>query len=371
MSDLLLRRREMMAAMQQGGKTYKLVNYTTDGTLSTAIKTDLQLFQMNWWKLEATFTLNSTFSSDFVSIIRCQTDGGSNYYGLLVQGGDSGRRSNLQLGDRQIYGDNSYLPVSTSVTYTLRAEWYNNVGGYQYLSDGTNYKIVDLRGNLGSLVTSPLCIAGNWDTSASPEAWLSGRFPNMTIQSLTLTYSDDSDDPYNVYTLSNYTINGSSNDFIDTELTLLDGSYEEVHINMKYHYTSLPTTNNLTTLNCNDETDSNYPGFTVRYNRSGISTRRPTYTFNGSGGDRIVGENLATNKTVEFLLNFYYNNPGKNGILLGYTTGNWTKVEDYLFDSSVNIHNKPLTIGGIYDSNGNIARIPTNCVIDHLKIMYK
>lgn len=357
--DLLLRRRMLMMDSEHG-LVYRLSNYQTDGTAATAINTGLQLFKMNWWTLDATFSLLSEFNNDYVAVLRCQEDV-QPYRGFTMQGGGGtdSDRSHLNCGDPNIYGFDKYVPVSTSVTYTVRAEWFSGLGGSQYISDGTNWTITTLTGDLD--IESPFTIGDSWH-SGWP-GWRPNRESSVVIHSLVLRYSPLLDRPYNIYTLNNYTLNGTST-FIDTGLKLCSPGIREVHIGMRYHYTGVGANDRQTVLECMDESSSQYPGFLVRNTTGGARYAE----FASSGGDFRLTDTRSSGDSLVFIYHAHSSGNGKNYV---YLESNSRTYSGELSLFSLAQHDWPLTIGGMYNSSGTVARTVTQCVIDSLKIMYR
>lgn len=351
-----------MISQAGGVRVYRLSNYQTDGTAATAINTGLQLFRMNWWTLDVTFTINSTFTNDYQCVLRCRRDGAP-CEGLLVQGdgGSSSARGHLSCGDTYQYGSDEYLPVSTSVTYTLRAEWFNGLGGSQYLSNGSSYKMVPLKGDID--ITAPFVIGGSWFNEANPPGWYSGRFTRITVLSLELKYSPLLEYPYKSYSLENYTLNGTST-FIDTGLNLCSPGIREVHIGMRYHYTGTGANDRQTVLECMDESSSQYPGFLVRNSTGSLRYAE----FNSSGGDFRLTDSRSSGDNLVFIYHAHSSGNGKNHV---YLESNSRTYSGKLSLFNLSQHDWPLTIGGMYNSSGTVARTVTECVIDSLKIMYR
>ena len=354
--NMLLRRREIVDS--EPGLVYRLSNYQTDGTAATAINTGLQLFKMNWWTLDVTFSLLSGFNNDYASVLRCQEDV-QPYSGLTIQGGADNNRSHLDCGDTYIYGFDKYVPVSTSVTYTVRAEWFNGLGGSQYISDGTNWTITTLKGDID--IESPFTIGDSWN-SGWP-GWRPNRESSVAIHSLVLRYSPLLDRPYNIYTLNNYTLNGTST-FIDTGLNLCSSGIREVHIGMRYHYTGTGENDRQTVLECMDESSSQYPGFLVRNSTGSVRYAE----FNSSGDNFRLTDPRSSGDNLVFIYHAHRSGNGKNHVYLESNSRTYSG-ELSLFNLAQ--HDWPLTIGGMYNSSGTVARTVTQCVIDSLKIMYR
>lgn len=352
-----------MISQAGGVRVYRLSNYQTDGTAATAINTGLQLFRMNWWTLDVTFTINSTFANDYQCVLRCRRDGAP-CEGLLVQGngGSSSARGHLSCGDTYQYGSDEYLPVSTSVTYTLRAEWFNGLGGSQYLSNGSSYKMVPLKGDID--ITAPFVIGGSWFNEANPPGWYSGRFTRITVLSLELKYSPLLEYPYKSYSLENYALSGLST-FIDTGLRLCGSNILEAHIGMRYHFTGVGSGNRDTILECMDEASPSYPGFCLR-NTSG-NTKYVQIAGSGFPATTLTDARSSGDNLV-FLYHVHFAGNGKNHVYIESNERAYSAKQSLFVPAN---HDSPLTVGGMYNSSGNIDRTAAQCVIDSLKIMYR